>query len=84
MTIETARLAAKALIAKAKSKTSSEPVDDETWNWLIDLGAWVKAHGPRPGILKYSIPTASEERTWRVVEHSALSIESALETTESE
>jgi hypothetical protein len=58
--------------------------DDETWNWLIDLGAWVKAHGPRPGILKYSIPTASEERTWRVVEHSALSIESALETTESE
>ena len=62
----------------AENASGKQDVDDKTWNDLIELGNWTKAHAPYPALLEKAIPQRDSQRTWMKVRHSAETILKAL------
>ena len=62
----------------AENASGKQDVDDKTWNDLIEIGNWTKAHAPYPALLEKAIPQRDSQRTWMRVRHSAETIVKAL------
>jgi hypothetical protein len=62
----------------AENASGKQDVDDKTWNDLIEIGNWTKAHAPYPALLEKAIPQRDSQRTWMKVRHSAETILKAL------
>lgn len=76
MTHEEARSIAESLVERAVD--GKGPVDDATWEELLRVGQWVKAHAVAPLLVELAIPSCNDERSWPKVKHGAYSILNAL------
>ena len=85
MDAEYARSRAKFLVETASSKRDSrEPVSDDTWSELLEIGKWAKEHAPKPSLLTHAIPSSDSTRSWLTVKHSAQAILDSLNGDEGE
>ena len=74
-----ARLRAQSLVDIACSKQDSrEPVDNETWAELLEMGEWAKGHALKPSLIAEAIPSSESTRTWFKVKHAAIAILDSL------
>jgi hypothetical protein len=62
------------LLGKASNKQDSDPVDDEAWADLIEVGIWAQYHSPYPHLVQDAIPPYDVHRTWPLVRHAAQAI----------
>ena len=58
----------------AEMQSTSAPVNDKTWNNLIEIGDWAKQHAPFPALVADVIPELGAKRTWTQVRRVALAI----------
>jgi hypothetical protein len=69
---------AQQIVKLASRKKDPEPVDDETWSTLIDLGKWAKEHGAYLGLVEKAIPAHNDKGSWLIVKHAAQAIMDSL------
>ncbi len=85
MDAEYVRSHAKLLVETASSKQESpEPVSDDTWSELLEIGKWAKEHAPQPSLLTHAIPSSDSTRSWMILKHSAQAILDSLSVGEGE
>jgi hypothetical protein len=58
----------------AQMVPTSGPVNDKTWNILMEMGHWATRHAPFPAMITNALPEPDARRTWQQVRQTALAI----------